>query len=220
MITDRDVAALCNGIYAYPGDAPIAWDHYDDGADDGVVWALKKVEGVWILVFRGSVTIPDWLRDVEAIAVWNADLRAHVHPGFNANVKKALQEAFAIIGQDPWIATGHSLGAARADNATAYGIVLGHAPLACIVFGEPKPGFADFAALVNRVPRRSYQNRDDKGHDIVPDVPVTFLVEPYVHPSEPIAVSAPPPDYDGFDEAEYHHMPLYLQATPATPTIH
>jgi len=31
-MTDKDVADLCVGIYAYPGVPPVAWDRLDYGA--------------------------------------------------------------------------------------------------------------------------------------------------------------------------------------------
>lgn len=219
MITDKDLAMLCLGIYGRPSSPPISWDYYDNGAGFGVCWGLKKTQGVSILVCRGSVTVPDWIRDVEAIAEWHADLGAHVHPGFNRGTAAVWLIARKIIRSDPWLVIGHSLGAAEADNITAYGILDGNPPAARVVFGEPKPGFANFAALVAKAPGRSYRNKDDNGHDIVTDVPVSFFAEPYERATPLIDIVASPPPYDGIDEFRYHHMELYAAAVPATPII-
>lgn len=219
MITDRDIAALCSGIYAYPGAVPVAWDVYDAGDDDNdIVFGLKKIEGVWVVVFRGSVTVDDWLRDAQALSIWNADLQAHVHPGFNAGMKAAWAKIKTIIGSDPFIIAGHSLGAARAAICTAYAITDGLIPLARIVFGEPKSGFADLAAIVAKAPGRSYENvaAVGHGHDLIPDMPLTLRLQPYTRDGELILLPVTPPDYDGFDEFRFHHMPIYAGACPST----
>ncbi len=55
-ITDKDVADLCVGIYAYPGSPPVTWDRFDDGDDsDQICWSVKVVDGCDVVVFRGSV---------------------------------------------------------------------------------------------------------------------------------------------------------------------
>jgi hypothetical protein len=218
MITDQHAAALCSGIYNLPGSVPVEWDNYDAGADDGVTWALKKIDGVWLLVFRGSVTLDDWLCDLQAFSRWSPDLQAHVHPGFNRSIHGVWNDAKAIIGADPWIVTGHSLGAARAANAAAYAIVDGKPPLARIVFGEPKSGFADMCAIVAKATGRSYMNQaaDGHGHDLVTDVPFTLTFQPYTRASEVVPLDVTPPPYDGIDHFRFHHIELYLSATPPT----
>ena len=56
-MTDKDVADLCVGIYAYPGVPPVAWDRLDDGEDgDQICWGVKVVDGGDVVVFRGSTT--------------------------------------------------------------------------------------------------------------------------------------------------------------------
>ena len=44
-ITDRDVADLCAGIYAYPSLPAVTWDRFDDGEDsDQICWGVKVVD--------------------------------------------------------------------------------------------------------------------------------------------------------------------------------
>lgn len=221
MITDRDIAALCAGIYAYPGAAPVAWDHFDDGARSGVCWGLKKIDGVWCLIFRGSVTGRDWWLDAEIIAIFNALFKAHIHPGFHAGIDAVWVIIKAIIGNDRWIAAGHSLGAGRAANVTALGILDGHPPLARIVFGEPKPGWQDFADLYGHAPGRSYRNvlaSPGIGHDPVTDEPRSNLIEPYRRATALIDLTVAP---DPADSGEFvlHHIPLYASACPSTTIV-
>lgn len=211
MIDPIDITAvyLCAGIYGNLGSIP-AWDFFDDGSDDGICWGVIKVDGLQHICFRGSVTAPDWFDDFEAIAVFDPVLQAYVHPGFNRGIWRAWQKAKTML-DGPWVAEGHSLGAARADNMTAYAVLDNNPPVKCVVFGEPKPGFADFAALVAKAPRASYRNMDAVGHDIVPDVPVRLLVENYKAPSALIDVTASPAVGDQ-GLFIYHHIGLYQVA--------
>jgi hypothetical protein len=211
----KTAASLCRATYAYSGDIPTVWDHWDDGADDGVVWGAKKVNGVWYAAMRGSVKLPDWIHDAEAIAVYCAALAAHVHPGFNWGMEKVAGEIEAIVRVDPWFSIGHSLGASRADNAAAYAIKRGFAPVARVVFGEPKPGFSDFCSLVGQIPAASFINLNDEGRDRVPAVPVDLPDEPYGRPSPLLPLRVQPPPFDGVDLFRFHHMVLYDPAARA-----
>lgn len=213
MISATDIVAadLCSRIYQLPGDKPVAWSWYDDGSDDGLCHGVVKIDGLWYWCFRGSVTAQDWFDDFEAAAVYDTILHAHVHPGFNRGVMRAWDRVKSIV-DGPWVACGHSLGAARADNAAAYAVLEKRAPTRRVVFGEPKPGFADFASLVAQAPGASYRNKNQQGHDVVPDVPVRLLVERYQAPSPLVDVAPVPAPGGGLDPFAYHHMPLYLGA--------
>lgn len=62
-VTPIDAINLCIGLYGYSGEPPITWDHYDDGHDDGVVWAMKVIKGTKCFVYRGSKTPGDFIKD-------------------------------------------------------------------------------------------------------------------------------------------------------------
>jgi hypothetical protein len=84
MVTEHDIAALCLGIY--PGQPPIEWDEVEL-PDDGIAFGLESFDTVTAVIFRGSVTLADWLRDGETAA----DPLEHgglgpVHPGFFAGL--------------------------------------------------------------------------------------------------------------------------------------
>jgi Lipase (class 3) len=217
----KTAASLMRATYAYPGDLPTTWDHWDNGHDDGVVWGAKKVDGVWYIALRGSVILSDWIHDAEAVAIYCSALNAHVHPGFNWGMEKVYGEVSMIVGTDYWISCGHSLGAARADNLTAYAIKSGHPPIARVVCGEPKPGFKDFCDIVSQVDGVSFINRDATGHDLVPDVPLKLEIAPYSRPSALLPLDVTPPPFDGIDLFRFHHMTIYdpairsLEALPA-----
>lgn len=211
----KTAASLCRATYAYPGDVPTVWDHWDAGADDGIVWGAKEVGLTWFVALRGSVTLQDWIDDAEALALWCPALSAHVHPGFNWAIDKVWGKVKAIVGSDPWVACGHSLGAARADNLTAYAIRDGAGPMARVVYGEPRPGFTDFCNLVATVPGASFINMNGDGRDRVPAVPIKFPDEPYERPSPLMPLIVTPPPFDGVDFFRFHHMTLYDPAARA-----
>jgi hypothetical protein len=208
--TDADLARLCAAIY---GRAPVVeWDHFDQGDDDGVCWAVKSLPGFDVVVFRGSAIFEDWIRDFRAAPVRTRV--GHVHAGFYAGLEHVLGDLRPILSQ-PAILTGHSLGAARASIVTALLVADGIAPASRIVFGEPKPGFADFGAIVAGVAGRSYRNGDELHHDLVTDVPFTVPPFAYTRPTPIIPVRAEPPPDDRWGAFSYHHIELYEAAVLA-----
>ena len=139
--SDAVIASLCNGLYDYPGAAPIDWDHCEQpDEDNGICWGLKRLAAIDVVVLRGSTTPQDWVRDFEAVA----DPFTHfalgpVHPGFLAGMESAYRAMKPHLRADVMIC-GHSLGAARAAVLTGLMVHDGRAPRARVVFGEPRPG--------------------------------------------------------------------------------
>ena len=172
----KSASSLALSLYGHPGGVAVTWTRR---TDDPICWGIVKVDGVWYLVFRGSVTRDDWLHDFEALAFWDDYLKAHVHPGFLDCVADVLAEAMGVIGDDPFVICGHSLGAARAAIAAAYAIVDGKPPLARIVWGEPRPGFADLAKILTAIPNYSFVNGGTGDYDRVTDVPFSLPGEWY-----------------------------------------
>ena len=214
MITDKDLAGLCGDIYT----SPLAFDHLDLGDDDGVCWALKKLDGYDAIVFRGSVTFQDWIRDLRAAPI--PTRLGSVHAGFYDGMEKAWAEVRALHTQ-PLMITGHSLGAARAAILTGLASLDNTAPVVRVVFGEPKPAFLDLAKIIQYTPGRSYRNGNNRHHDQVTDAPISFPPFQYVHPT-PIITVTEAPTGDLFSRLgifAWHHIDLYEAATPITPVI-
>jgi len=212
MPSDADLVGLCARIYR----ATDGWDYYDAGHDDGIAWAVKRLEGFDVVVLRGSVTLQDWLRDVQAFAV--PSRIGHVHSGFYAGMEHMWADLKLMLEQ-PAIITGHSLGAARAAVLTALMTVDHVPPVARVVFGEPKPGLLDIAQLITAVPGRSYRNGDAAHHDLVTDLPLSFPPLQYVHPTPIIPVCCRPDESEVADLGifAWHSVELYQAALAVQP---
>ena len=73
MISEHDIAQLCLDIYQ---GQPAQWDQLEV-PPDGVAFGIKEYPEGIALIFRGSATLQDWLRNAEAIA----DPSAHQDSG-------------------------------------------------------------------------------------------------------------------------------------------
>jgi hypothetical protein len=208
MPTDADCAGLCRALYETLSGT--GFEHFDPGSDDGICWAIKRGETCDVVVLRGSRTELDWLRDFRAFTI--PSRIGHVHAGFFEGMEQMWSELRALR-ERPLLVTGHSLGAAHADILTALMIVEAMPPLGRIVFGEPRPGFANHAAIVRAVPGRSYRNCESIWRDDVVDVPPF----PYVHPTPPIKVCQPPAGslIERFGPFAFPHIELYEAALRA-----
>ena len=172
MVTEQDIAQLCLDIYtAQPGQ----WDQLELPAD-GVAFGIKDFPEATALIFRGSVTLQDFLRDAEAIA----DPLSHgglgpVHPGFFDGLSELWTRLKPKLTTKPCIVAGHSLGAARASLFTGLMVLDGKAPVRRLCFGEPRPGFPQAGSIIATVRSRSYRNANGRAHDLVTDAPVHDL---------------------------------------------
>ncbi len=211
--SDAIIAGLCGLIYQ-PTAIVKGFDHFDAGGDDGVTWAFKHLDGCDLIVFRGSVTLPDWIADFRAAAV--PTRIGHVHAGFYGGMETVLHDVRPMLSQ-PFIIAGHSLGAARADILTGMMVTDGVPPIARVVFGEPKPGLLDFSERIKDVPGRSYRNGDGTHHDLVTDVPFSFPPLQYMHPTPIIPVNCPPraDHFSDWGAFAWHHIELYETALAA-----
>jgi hypothetical protein len=209
MPSDALVASLCAAIYRPM--AIVELDHFDAGEDDGVCWGIKRLPGCDVVIFRGSITTLDWVRDLRALA--SKTKVGHVHVGFYAGMEHVWSDLRPLVNQ-PCIVAGHSLGAARAAVLTALMVVDGAPPAARVVFGEPKPGMLDFARIVGTVPGRSYRNGDSLHHDLVCDVPFSFPPLQYMHPTPIVPVLSKPSEslFERFGVFAYHDIDLYQAA--------
>lgn len=208
---DVDLVNLAAAIY----DSTSKWDYYDNGDDDNVCVALKKFTGYDVVVFRGSIVVHDWLDDFYAIP---APTRiGMLHSGFYENMEKIWSELKPLLTH-PVLVTGHSLGAARASILCGLMKVDGPAPVRRAVFGEPRPGMADFAKIIAEIPGASYRNTSKRFHDVVTDLPLKLLPPfNFIHPTDLVDVSCPPTGsiFNKVGLFAYHHIELYQTALAA-----
>lgn len=91
-----------------------------------------------------------------------------------------------------------------------------------IVFGEPKPGEAQFAGLLSKLDESvSYCNRTGPlQHDRVTDLPfaIPALKLNFIHPTPLSFVSAAPIDNDPLGIFSFHHMALYVKGIESSLT--
>lgn len=216
MSYEQDAATLCYGLYRYPDSPNIAWDYLDDGTNSGgVYWAMVRYNGLLWVVYRGSVTKQDWVRDFYAFD----DPFVHsalgpIHPGMYQGLPVTIQKVLSFASpNEPIGVTGHSLGAGRATLATGLLVVAKRPPAARIVFGEPHTGRTQLANLFLNVPGPSFRNtggpRSDWDHiDQVTMVPPWFAT-PTARTDNTVA----PIPNDPWGPFRYHHMSLYAAAT-------
>ena len=216
-------AQLSSAIYRGQREALVpSWEQFNNGENAlGICWATTRSGDALVVVFRGSITFEDWLRDALALAnPFDAGPLGPVHPGFIQGLGQTWVELRDIVrSAKSWHVVGHSLGAARANIITAMAVLDGIPPTSCVTFGLPKPGFAKLAGLVNKVTNISYRNCDGLGHsDLVTHLPFTIPpAEHYVHPFPPIPV------FGGVEQRyndvlgmfALHHMDLYVKALGA-----
>lgn len=213
MLSDLDIVNLCADIYNDP--QPSYWSYFETGtADDSICYGIRRVDGIDYVIFRGSLSIIDWVRDGDWWSKPTTDPRlGEVWPGFVAGMSDAWNEIQRHIGAKV-VVGGHSLGAARASVLAGYMLVDGCKPLARVCFGEPNTGLPKFCSFVSQLPGRTYRNFGDAGHDHVTDVPYNVpRVFPYGKPATKINVTAVPsgPIIDELGFFSWHHIQLYAQ---------
>ena len=197
-MNDLYLAKLCQAAY----DPGSSWDAR--WTQKSVYVYCRKVNGTYVIVFRGSDNLTDWLDNLKGWPIYHKDL-GFCHTGFLEDMDTVVGEVLALVNGSPMIITGHSLGAARALILGGLLTVLGVKPQAIVVFGEPRPGFAKLKKilLAGSFPIRSYKNRDD------PVTLVPYYLGLYKHPTEAIKLDVlTTPSHKGIRD---HGIELYVK---------
>ena len=121
------------------------------------------------IVFRGSATESDWLKDFEAFPISDS-LLGKIERGFAQGMKEVFLWLSKHGPHNP-IITGHSLGGAHAVILAGYYKAMHIAFAELVTFGCPRPGYAALRNLLKGSNMIAYRN----GADIVPTVPKAFL---------------------------------------------
>lgn len=217
MLSTTEICDLYAWLYTSLPTPAGTWDHVIP--TDGAYAAIKRIDGIDYVMFRGSTTFLDWIEDFDHFALPFPDtILGEVHSGFRSGVLFVKDKIDALVG-DHVVVVGHSLGAGHADLYAGYRIAAKRPVDAVIMFGEPRAGGMKLASILMGVPIRSYRNGDAKGHDLVTDVP--FKLPPllnYMHAETLIDCCFPPPADDGWGVFRYHHFRLYCGAFGAMGT--
>ncbi len=181
--------------------------------DGGVCCALRRIGDDDLIVFRGSKTVEDWLRDLAAIphVPSGHPQLGDVHLGFMLGMDNVFAHLLPLLRSSVYV-TGHSLGAARASLFCGLLCAAGRPPKARVVFGEPRPGCGGLRDLLRAVPSRSYRNAGAGRHDLVTDL---VTDPPFCHPTALTDIYAAPLPGDPWGLFAYHHVWLYRAALAA-----
>lgn len=188
------------------------WDHVIPF--DGAYTAIKRIDGIDYVMFRGSTTFKDWIDDFEDCAIpFNDPVLGDVHPGARAGVFP-IKDQIRDLVCDKVVIVGHSLGAMHAAILAGYRVAEKLPVDALVMFGEPRPGGPQLSKLLADVPVQSFRNADKSGHDIVTDVARSLPpLLPYQHVRDPLTDCWRSPDpLDPWLAFRYHHFRLYAEA--------
>ena len=212
MITAKAAALLCQELYV----TQASWDHLWVG--DDVMVALRHMPktaelplGQDAVIYRGSKTTLDWLRDFEALPKYDPEA-GWCHAGFLAGLDESLAEVLPNL-QGPVTFIGHSLGAARATIACIKAIVRGFNVVDLDVFGRPRPGFANLGRVLVKsgIRHRSWRN----GNDPVTQVPFPLPFFPWEDPDVP-GIFWVHADGEDLHPERDHNIALYAAGAPET----
>lgn len=195
MTTDADLAQICAKLY----------DAANPETIGGVSFSITKLENAIVLAFRGSDNIPDWMRDFDAVPVWDDQL-GFVHQGFFMGVRETYTAIKPRLFGAPLYIIGHSLGGGHARDVAALCAVDGIKVKRLVTFGSPRPGFANLARIIQKsgMEHVSYRNRNDP----VPLVPFPLPLMDWQHPEDWTAVDVAPAATD-LEPLRDHHIELY-----------
>ena len=201
MITDKDLVLAAAATYG-PGAATFVGlsgtvRAFRTMVDDVAVYAIEGTHDTlgWALDFM-ALPVPSHVTTEDPDVGW-------VHGGINAALESIWPLIYpAMMADEKYAITGHSLGAGLAVISTARMVAKGHLPVRWAGFAPPRVGFKKMIDLVAQVPGTGYRNSNDP----VTDVP--FRAEPmWVYEQVPLRRGGPPPYRPPWDA---HHIDNYV----------
>jgi pimeloyl-ACP methyl ester carboxylesterase len=211
MLTIAELADQYAWLYTKLPVPPGTWDHIIP--TDGAYVAIKRVDGIDYVMFRGSTTFKDWMDDFEQFALPCSDpLLGDVHDGFRSGVLLVKDQLDGLVG-DHVVVVGHSLGAGHALLYSGYRKVANKPVDLVVMWGAPRAGCEMLSRIVAPLEIVSFRNKDNDGHDLVTNVP--FGLPPileYEQSRNFVDVMASPDRSDRWGPFRYHHFFLYCKA--------
>lgn len=207
-MTHKDLAQLQQNIYSNTGQ----WTQlYEETSQNPIHWAYLDTPTYRIVVFRGSQVLCDFAHDAEAMLVPTA--YGLLDRGFYTGMADVM---VTVLGLKPLplVLTGHSLGAARACNASAMATKAGATVVARVTWGEPRVGLAlreEYFATPH-----TYTYRMHAGFMEVD--PVTLVPPTFGHPAQTI-VNLDCGHEFMMNPLALHAMKQYAELTPDTELV-
>ena len=205
-MTHSLASRLCLDLYNNTGHFDLFYGRQTDDVYIGVCLP----EGEAHIVFRGSTTILDFLRDFRFCMV-DSPL-GPVEQGFYDGIPKVFSTLKPLLEGRLIFLIGHSLGAARSLLFAGEMIRNYYAVSGIFVFGSPRPGGGHLTELLQsaKVPISAFENQNDP----VVGVPLSLPTLPYQHPYSPsqtIKIDQKPKWDDPWGPIAPHHMELYAE---------
>lgn len=221
MLTVTAIADIYAWLYADIPIPPGTWDHVIPV--DGAYTAIKRVDGISYVMFRGSTTFLDWIMDFEDCALpFNDQALGDVHPGARDGVLRVKDQINSILGDGCQVViVGHSLGAMHAALFAGYRVAADLPVEALVMFGEPRSGGPKLSEILKGVLVQSFRNAEGGhppgapiAHDLVTDVARSLPpILIYQHVRDPLTDCwrGPQPG-DRWGPFSWHHFRLYAEA--------
>lgn len=191
-----DIAAYaeaCAAVYADPVTWHIGSAHV----------LIAENAGLYIVSFRGSQDLADWLIDFTMRPVWHPVL-GWCHSGFLNDVLGVSDRMLADLAGKRVVVTGHSKGGAEAVIFAGLMVASGHPPEAVVTFGAPRAGFAMLRDVLNTTAVIQFRNGNDPVPEVLPEIAF------WRHAREPLQAIGT----WTFDPFDSHLMESYRKALP------
>lgn len=204
-LSSSEAAQYCQDLYNGAGH----FDVFSGCVTDHVYVGCKVSDQHVTIVFRGSTTPIDWIRDFRFCMVDRPGV-GRVEDGFYDGIPRVFNDLHSLLAARKVFIVGHSLGAAR---ALLFAGLLGfkqYAVSGVIVFGCPNPAGMTLKLLLQdaRMPIWAYENHADP----FLRVPVALPRVPYQKPytaAQTVRIAQKPAALDLWGPFAPHHMELY-----------
>ena len=148
MLTVTAICDLYANLYVDDPAPDGTWDHLL--AIDGAYTAIKRVDGIDYVCFRGSTTFMDWIEDFADCAIpFDDPVLGDVHPGARAGVSLVRQQIDGLVG-DHVVIVGHSLGAMHTAIYAGLRVAAGLPVDGLVMFGEPRSGGPKLSQILSK----------------------------------------------------------------------
>lgn len=145
--------------------------------DKGIEILITRYEGYQVLIFRGTDSVLDMIRNARAFPKYSRRC-GWVHSGFLSGARAVFDDYVDVLNSHrPFIVAGHSLGGAVALLTTLLLKSVGINVTECVTFGAPRTFY--YPAKKRFGDTKVYQYKH--GDDFVTGLGLGFHVEPLIN---------------------------------------